>query len=95
MNSSLSSVGAACRLQWVLGEEKEVKMNISENVDTKARVVHAAVGPIPEFVKILDWEGKTHTLMLVDEIWPPETPFFVAPEAKEKGQVSIFNEVVF
>ena len=94
MNSPLSSARAACRLQWVLGEEKEVKMNISENVETKARVVHAAVGPIPEFVKILDWEGKTHTLMLVDEIWPPETPFFVGPETKEKGQKSTFNNLV-
>lgn len=70
-------------------------MNIPEIVKTKARVVHAAVGPKPEFVKILDLEGKTQTFMLVDEIWPTETPFFVAPEAKEKGQVSIFNEVVF
>ena len=95
MYSSLSSVGAACGLQWVFGEEKEVKMIIPEIIKTKVRVVHAVVGRKPEFVKILDLEGKTQTFMLVDEIWPPETPFFVAPEAKEKRQVSIFNEVVF
>jgi hypothetical protein len=70
-------------------------MIMPEIVETKARVVHAAVGPKPEFVKILDWEGKSLTFMLVDEILPTETPFFVAPEAKEKGQVSTFNKFVF
>jgi hypothetical protein len=58
-----------------------------EIVETKARVVHASVGPKPEFVKILDWEGKSLTFMLADEIR--------APEAKEKGQVSLFNRLGF
>jgi hypothetical protein len=49
-------------------------------VETKAKVVHAAAGPTPEYVKVLDWEGKSLTFILVDEIRPPETPFFVAPE---------------
>ncbi len=59
-----------------------------EIMETKARVVHAAVGSKPEFVKILDWEGKFLTFILVDEIRPPETPFFIVPEMKERGQVS-------
>jgi len=59
-----------------------------EIMETKARVVHAAVGSKPEFVKILDWQGKFLTFILVDEIRPPETPFFIFPEAKERGQVS-------
>lgn len=51
-----------------------------ELVETKAKVVHAAVGPIPEYVRVLDWEGKSMTFILVDEIRSPEPPLFVAPE---------------
>jgi hypothetical protein len=55
-------------------------MIMPEIVETKAKVVHASLGPTPEYVKILDWEGKSMTFILVDEIRPPETPFFVGPE---------------
>ena len=51
-----------------------------ELIENKAKVGHAAVGPIPEYVRVLDWEGKALTFILVDEIRPSEAPFFVPPE---------------
>jgi hypothetical protein len=59
-------------------------MIMPEIMENKARVVHAALGPKPEFVKILDWEGKSLTFILVDEIRPPET--------KERAQKATYNE---
>jgi len=47
-----------------------------ELLEAKSKVVHAAAGRTPEYVRVLDWEGKSLTFILVDEIWPPETPFF-------------------
>ena len=51
-----------------------------ELMETKSKVVHAAMGRTPEYVKVLDWEGKSFTFILVDEIRPSEIPFFPAPE---------------
>jgi hypothetical protein len=51
-------------------------------VQTKSKVVHAAMGRTPEYVRVLDWEGKSLTFILVDEIRPPEPPFFPAAEEK-------------
>jgi hypothetical protein len=57
-----------------------------ESVETKSKVVHAAMGQTPEYVRVLDWEGKSLTFILVDEIRPPETPFFPAAEEKIRSE---------
>ena len=57
-----------------------------ELMETKSKVVHAAMGGTPEYVRILDWEGKSLTFILVDEIRPPETPFFPAPEENLRSE---------
>ena len=49
-----------------------------EFMETKSKVVHAAMARIPEYVRVLDWDGKSLNLILVDEIHPPEAPFFPA-----------------
>jgi len=51
-----------------------------ELMETKSKVVHAAMGRIPEYVRVLDWDGKSLTFILVDEIHPSEAPFFPAAE---------------
>lgn len=55
-----------------------------EIMETKARVVHAAVGSKPEFVKILDWQGKFLTFILVDEIRPPKPRFLYSPKRRKE-----------
>jgi len=51
-----------------------------ELIETKSKVVHAAMGRVPEYVRVLDWDGKSLTLILVDEIHPSEAPFLPAAE---------------
>jgi len=51
-----------------------------ELIETKSKVVHAEMGRIPEYVRVLDWDGKSLTFILVDEIHPAETLFSPAAE---------------
>ena len=44
------------------------------------------MGRTPEYVRVLDWEGKSLTFILVDEIRPPETPFFPAADEKIRSE---------
>ncbi len=42
----------------------------------KPRVVNAVLANNPEYVKIVDWEGKSLTFILADEIRPEEEPSY-------------------
>lgn len=52
-----------------------------ELLETKSKVIHAAIGCKTEYVRVLDWEGKFLTFILADEIRPPAPSFF--PELEE------------
>ena len=45
----------------------------------KPRIVNAVLGNNPEYVKIVDWEGKSLTFILADEIRPEEEPSYPVP----------------
>ena len=46
---------------------------------TRPKVINAILGRNPEYVKILDWEGKSLTFILADEIRPEEKPSCPVP----------------
>ena len=41
---------------------------------TRQKIVSAALGSNPEYVRIVDWEGKSLTFILAEEIHPEEKP---------------------
>ena len=41
---------------------------------TRQKIVSAVLGRNPEYVRILDWEGKSLTFILAEEIRPEEKP---------------------
>ena len=45
----------------------------------KPRIVNAVLGSNPEYVKVVDWEGKSLTFILADEIRPEEESSYPGP----------------
>jgi hypothetical protein len=46
--------------------------------------VNAVLGQQTEYVRIVDWEGKSLTFILVDEIRPEEKPTYLGPGEDKK-----------
>jgi hypothetical protein len=57
-----------------------------ELLEPKSKVIHAAIGCKPEYVRVLDWEGKSLTFILADEIRPPAHSFFPEPEENPRSE---------
>jgi hypothetical protein len=62
---------------------KEVKCN--ERIkEKKPKVVNAVLNREPEYVRIADWDGKSLSFILADEICPEEKPGFSEQKIIEK-----------
>jgi hypothetical protein len=55
---------------------------------TRQKVVNAVLRRQPEYVRIVDWEGKSLTFILADEIRPEEEPTYLGPEEDRKQPAS-------
>ena len=53
-------------------QKEESKM--PEKTRTGQKIVNAILGRKTEYVRIVDWEGKSLTFILADEIRPEEKP---------------------
>ena len=51
---------------------------------TGQKVVNAVLGRKTEYVRIVDWEGKSLTFILVDEIRPDDKPTYPGPGEDRK-----------
>lgn len=50
----------------------------------KPKVVNAVLNQEPEYVRIADWDGKSLSFILADEICPEEKPGFSEQKIIEK-----------
>ena len=51
---------------------------------TGQKIVNAVLGQKTEYVRIVDWEGKSLTFILVDEIRPEEKPTYLGSAEDKK-----------
>ncbi len=59
-----------------------------EMTRTRQKVVNAVIGRKPEYVRIVDWEGKSLTFILADEIRSEEEPSYIGPAEDRKQPAS-------
>lgn len=59
-----------------------------EKTRTGQKVVNAVLGRKTEYVRIVDWEGKSLTFILADEIRPEENPAYLGPGEDKKEPAS-------
>ena len=53
---------------------------------TGQKIVNAVLGQETGYVRIVDWEGKSLTFILVDEIRPEEKSTYLGP-ASDRGRI--------
>ena len=59
-----------------------------EKTRTGQKIVNAVLGRKTEYVRIVDWEGKSLTFILADEIRPEEKPTSLGPGEDRKEPAS-------
>jgi hypothetical protein len=59
-----------------------------EKTKTGQKIVNAVLGRKTEYVRIVDWEGKSLTFILADEIRPEEKPTYLGPGEDKKEPAS-------
>ncbi len=52
---------------------------MAEKTRTGQKIVNAKMGQKTEYVRIVDWEGKSLTFILVNEIRPEEGSAYLGP----------------
>lgn len=57
---------------------------MTEKAKTGQKIVNAILGRKPEYVRVVDWEGKSLTFILADEIHPEEKPTYLGPGEDRK-----------
>ena len=56
---------------------------------TKQIIINAVLSPNPEYVRVVDGEGKSLTFILADEIRPEEKLAFLAPQGDKVRRVTL------
>jgi len=59
-------------------------VKMPEVTRTGQKIVSAVLRQKTEYVRIVDWEGKSLTFILVDEIRPEEKPTYLGPGEDKK-----------
>jgi hypothetical protein len=63
------------------------RRKMPEKTRTGQKIVNAVLGGTTEYVRIVDWEGKSLTFILADEIRPEEKPTYLGPGEDKKEPV--------